>query len=518
MKLLKIKLTIILLILIGVSMIQVPSSLCEELKIGRIGALAMTMDPNIVQHYGATMPIKGVIFEGLLKYNPDTMAVEACLAKSWDISKDGKELTFYLRKGIQFHEGYGELTAEDVKASIDRFFEEKKWGLLDKVKWIPPLNRIEVVDKYTIKFYLDRPNYTLVSSTFPMYMGWVTSKKALEDFGVKGVKTKAVGTGPYVLEEWVPMQRVVIKRFEKYWGEKPYYDKVRFLSFGTYQASGMALKAGEVDITPVTAEDLEIYKKDKNLETKLLQLPGYCWIGFNVRKKPVDDVRVRKAIRMAVDVDQILLAKRGDAFGDPRKLKARAMLAPTSISGYWKEAPEYKPDIEKAKALLADAGYSNGFTITMAAPLYRGGEPEVGAVVQSQLKKLGIKVKIPVIEHAAFWDEHLPGEGKFPMFVDTWAMGPLPEANLTWFTCDQRGAWNMMQYCNPKFDELLHQAAEEPDPIKRNQFYIDMQKLMDEDAIAIWIEHPVEAKAWRRNIDAKFNTAGWEQVHLTKPK
>jgi len=511
-----------LVAMVGVSMILVSSGQCKELrelKVGRVGTLATTLDPNVLKAWGRTWPIKEAIFEGLLRYNPDTMKLEPCLAERWEVSEDGKELTFYLRKGVQFHKGFGELTAEDVKATVDRNFEAEKWGIIDVVKWIPPLKRVEVVDKYTVKFHTEYADYTLVSTTVPMFYGWITSKKALDEYGPEGIKTHAVGTGPYEVEEWVPMQRLVLKRFPNYWAKKPWFDKVSFVSFGSIHAAGLALKAGEVDIGPVKPEDIEIYEADPNLDTQLFSAPGgYHWIGFNVQMSPMDDIRVRKAIRYAVDVDEILQAIRGGITEDPGKLRANSILSPDAVSGFWKDAPVYKPDLEKARELLAEAGYPDGFTVTMPACAYYGGEPEVGAVVQRQLKKVGINVEIPVLEIAAFWDEHNPGKGKYPIFVQRWNMPPLPEGILCWFTSGQVGKWNLMKWGNPRYDELLEKAAGEPDSAKRSEYYIEMQRLMDEDVVAIWIEYGATAKAWRTDIDAKFSFADWEVIPGMKRK
>jgi len=512
---------LILVAIIGISMaVGSTGSQCEELRVGYVGTLVTSLDPNMLKAWKRTYPIKSAVFEGLLRYNPETKKVEPCLAKRWKMSEDGKVLTFYLRKGVQFHKGFGELTAEDVKATIERFFEAEKWGIVDVVRWIPPLERIEVVDKYTVKFYLKYPDYTLITTTVPMFYGWITSKKALEKYGPEGIKTHAVGTGPYVVQEWTPMRKIVLKRFPNYWGKKPYFEKVSFISFGSLHAVGLALKRGELDIGPVRVEDKKIYERDPNLNAGVFQMPGgYKWIGFNVQMSPMDDIRVRKAIRYAVDVDEILQALYGGVVDNPSKLRANSILSPNVVSGFWEDAPVYKPDLQKAKKLLAEAGYPHGFTVTMPACRYYGMEPEVGAVVQRQLKKVGINVKIPVLEIAAFWDEHNPGsKGKYPIFVQEWGMPPFPEQILCWFTSDQIGKWNLMKWSNPEYDELLEKAAREPDPEKRAKYYVQMQKLMDEDVVAIWIDYGLIAKAWRTNLDVKFTFGCWEDVARMKRK
>lgn len=513
------------MVVLGVSMILVSSGQCkelEELRVGRVGTLAKTLDPNIVSSWDITMPIKGAVFEGLLRYNPDTAEVEPCLAERWEISKDGKELTFYLRKGVYFHKEFGELTAEDVKATIGRHFEAEKWEILDAARWIPPLNRIEVVDKYTVKFHLEYPDYTLISSTAPMFYGWVTSKKALDKYGPEGIRTNAVGTGPYELEEWVPMQRILLKRFPNYWGKKAWFEKVRCISFASHKALGLALMVGEVDIGPVRAEDIEVYEADPNIDTLVRPRPGgFCRIGFNVQMPPMDDVRVRKAIRYALDVDEIVRAKWGALVKDPRdlrRLRANSILGP-GVLGFWEDAPVYTRDLEKSRKLLAEAGYPDGFTVVMPASFHRGGEPETGAVVQSQLKKVGINVEIPVLGIEAFRSEHFPGLGKYAMFVAAWEMVPFPEQILPWWTCDQVGKWNVPKWCNPKYDELLEAAAREPDPTKRTKYYIDMQKLTDQDVVFVPTDRGVEAKAWGSDLDVKFMVPfGWELFRETKRK
>jgi len=497
----------------------VSAGFCSDgnaLKVGRVGTLVKTLDPNIVINWGGSMPIKSAIFEGLLRYNTKTLELEKCLAEKWEVSDDGKILTFYLRKGVQFHQGFGELTANDVKATIDRNFEPKKWDLHDAVKWIPPLSKIEVEDKYTVKFHLEYADYTIIPSTMPMFFGWITSKKALDQYGPEGIKTQAIGTGPYEIEKWVPMRELSITKYSGYWGEKPKYDKVSFISFGSLQALGLALKAGEVDIAPINPEDVGIYKADKKLKTQLFQPPGFSWVGFNVKHPVMSNIKLRQAIRYAINVDEILQVRRGGVVENPSSLRANSILSPSTVSGYWEDAPVYKTDLQKAKALLTEAGYPDGLSLTMPAPLHYGGEPEIGAVVQAQLKKVGIKIEIPVMDLSAFRDEHFKDMDKFPLFVESWNMAPFPEQQLIWFTCKQVESWNEMKWCNPVYDDLLKSAKGQIDSKKRHSFFIEMQKLMDKDVIAVWIDYPLEAQAWRKEIDAKFWPCGWNDIPGTK--
>jgi peptide/nickel transport system substrate-binding protein len=243
-------------------------------------------------------------------------------------------------------------------------------------------------------------------------------------------------------------------------------------------------------IQPESAKELSAVP-----DSAVIQIPAidYVWFGPNMAKKPFDDIRVRQAIRLAVDVDAILQGAYSGLY--PR---ANALLA-ESLLGYWKDAPVYQRDVDAAKKLLADAGLADGFktklTIQSTARFQA-----IAAVIQANLADVGIEVEIEALETAAFWalgkgDTSKDLELSLVKFSGKFD----PGFQTQWFTTAQIGLYNWQRFSSKDYDELDALGAKTVDPAKRAEIYIKAQKLMDESAAFIWITH---------NLNA-FATRGW---------
>jgi peptide/nickel transport system substrate-binding protein len=235
------------------------------------------------------------IYDGLAKYKEGTWEVVPQLAESWEMSADGKEVTFHLRKDVQFHRGYGEMTSEDVKFTFDRMIDPDSDST--EKSHLAQFDRVEAIDKYTVKLFLKDPMAQLFTLTLPMNTGMVVCKKAVEEMGRQKFALNPVGCGPYELAFWKPKQKMALKAFKDYWGEKPKIDKVSFIPIIEDATCETALKTGEIDIGRVSLLNVKAFKKNPRLSVITKPDLKYWWIGFTANKLPFDNLKLREALR-----------------------------------------------------------------------------------------------------------------------------------------------------------------------------------------------------------------------------
>ena len=460
-----------------------------ELKIANWGDIN-TLDPAFLTSVEREFTIMNCIFSGLVKYKEGTWDIVPDLATSWDISTDNKEITFHLQKGVQFQKGYGELTAADVKFSFERIIdpaqaspEASSWGALDHV---------EIIDDYTVKLVLNAPSAKLFTSTLPLNAGLIVSKKAVEALGNVAFGLSPVGTGPYEFDHWTPGQETVLTAFKDYFGVPPKIAKLTFIPIPEIGTAEMAVKTGEVDVAGISLINIAAYQQNPDMQVFLKPGLKYWWIGFTMNKPPFDNLQVREAVRNAIDVDAILKA----AFnGIPQRANT---MFPPGMLGRWEDAPAYQPDLVKAKALLTDAGYPDGKGLVVTFLMWTDQTNTIiGEVVKSQLEQIGITVNVVSEEVGAFNDATNAGKDN-NFYIQFYTTTVDPGYTTEWFQCGQ--TWNPSQWCNPQYDTLWKQADAEMDPVKRAALYVQMQKIIDQDAWAIWLTNDVVATAMQKYV------------------
>ena len=448
------------------------------------------------------------VYEGLVSYKPGTWEVVNTLAESITPSEDGSIIDFKLKEGIQFHGGYGEVTAEDVKFSFERIA-----GLTDPPldspysgDWVA-LDHVEVTGKYTGKIIMKEPFAALWTTTLPQSSGFILSKKAVDELG-DDYGTSIIGTGPYELVEWVINERYVVKRFEDYGGNNYDYvdpvewDEIIFFPISEEGPAEIALETGEIDFGQVLGEAVTRFEENPDFDTYSRDTIDYRWIGMNIQHPNLQDVNVRRAIRLAVDVPSIL-----EAVYDGRFARACAIIAPGQV-GYWPDAPCYERDVEQAKALLEEAGVSSLDLI------YRHsvGEEQkaLAEIVQANLADIGINVEIISLDDSAMTDAHFgeTGINESELFSVGFITNPDPSWSTVWFLCDQVGVWNWMQWCDEEYDRLHFEAVKVSDPDERAEMYLEMQKRWDEAAHTVWTARPTLYWAVRPEIEPSLTPHG----------
>ncbi len=424
--------------------------------------------------------VSATLFSGLVTYSPNSYETQNDLAEKLEFSEDGKEIYFKLREGVQFHKGYGELTAEDVKYSYERFLDPEVASSY-KDDWAK-LDHVEVLGKYEGKIILTDTFAPLMTTTLPLNSGSIVSKAYVEEVGLDNFTTEVVGTGPYYLESWEPNQEVVVKRNPDYFGEAPEWEEIHFVVITDHQSAELALQAGEIDFGEISPNAVSKFEQDKNFKFTSNPDLDYKWIGINVENPKLADVNVRKAIRYAINVPDILeVAYNG-------QVEQEASLIAPGLIGNWKDAPVYQQDLDKAREYMKKAGLK---TLDLRMDIVDEAEYRAWAeVAQQNLKEIGINLEINPLEYGTYWEAGVGDKGlDMELFSSAYQMQPDPSWATMWFTSDQVGVWNWMRWRNAEFDDLHQQALSSMDDQERQDAYVKMQKLMDEDVIAVWITH-----------------------------
>lgn len=413
------------------------------------------------------------IFSGLLKYKFNSSEVEGDLAETWGISPDGKTYTFNLRKGVQFHGNYGELTSEDVVFSFERILSSELGS-----NWKAELAGVkaEAVDKYTVQISLQTPYPPLVHKLVGIRQGAIVSKKAVQELGNQKFAQAPIGTGPYVFKEWLPNERVVLEANPNYFKGEPKIKRVVYKFVPDEDTARLAYRKGEADIVGAGALYRDELLAIANTTTTKINRGSFIFMMLNTEHEILKDVRVRQAIAHSIDrkaiVDHVFN-------GDAQVLDS---FVPKGYFGYSENVPKYAYDPAKAKQLLAEAGHPNGFSVvhdTWDASSYK----DPALVMKEQLAQVGITTDLTVTDQASWLTHVYAGKANMTLYLPV--RSPDPDIILTQFIhsasigTPQKGGPNATKYTAG--DGLIEQARTEADPEKRKQLYEQIQvKLMQE--------------------------------------
>lgn len=445
-----------------------------------------TLDPHAAL-LGQTQAIVRFLFRGLTKFavkdgKVTTAEVEPDLAESWTTSDDGTVWTFKLRKGVQFHKGFGELTAEDVKFSFERQIARGK--NLKYTQNLAVIKAIEVIDSHTVQIALN--GYDPV---FPLRMagyqqGYIVSKKAAEQHGDK-FAWNPVGTGPFYFERHVPRDRVVLRAHPQYHGGKPAIERVNWFDVPEDATKLLGIEKGTFDLAQPEAVTSDVDGQVKKMGAVLDRRGPGGQIRFyiNVTKPPFDDLRVRTALMHAIDREAI---KETLYPGD------LARLSPSPVPpGYFGHIPVELPrhDPDRARRLLAEAGHPNGIQIKNYFITKSFFYPKVMVLVQEQLKKVGIDLDLQLVEHATYHENIRKNLNPFVLYggtrltdADVWLGLFFHSKEIPDPATGNKGA-NFGHY--RAIDDLLEQGRSERDPKKREAVYAEAQRRIVKDAACL---------------------------------
>ena len=413
---------------------------------------------------------------------------------------DPTHISFTLKPGFMWSGDLGEVTAEDVKYSFERMLKSD-WA----ARW-PTLDHVEVKDKYSGVLVLKAP----FAATFLMGVasesGTIVPKAAVEKLTDQKFTTELPGQcGPFTMTEWTPKQKVVVKANPDWKGTKPAFAEIQFINIEDTTAAELAFEAGEIAITNILADTAARYIKKMPAGAKITNLAGpwYTWIGMNTQHEKLKDIRVRKAIQRAIDVNSILEA----AYGGTAQLAHGVV--PLGVPGNRGESKySYNPDA--AKALLAEAGVSD-LTVEFKT-LNEAYRLTAAQIVQSNLADVGIKCEIIPVDSGPFWNLGLESKGEDWKSLQMWWMrfrtSPDPSDTLQWFIKSQVGVWNWERWSDPEFEDLWTKGLAEPDTAKRVVIYHRMQEIMEDTGAYVWITHDPLNYIHTEQLIPDFETGG----------
>jgi ABC-type transport system substrate-binding protein len=488
---------------------------------------ASRLDPADVTD-GESIQRMDNIFEGLVEYEAGSTEIKPCLAESWDISEDGTEIVFHLRKGVKFHDGT-DFNADAVIFSFERQFNPEHphyqygewvyWGIM-----FTDIIRIEKIDDYTIKLVLKNPNASIMTS-LAMFTVCIVSPTNAEKYKEDAFKNPC-GTGPFKFVEWVKDDHITLEANEDYWRERPQLDQLIFRVIPDPSARLLALEVGEVHgIEYPNPADFERIKANPDL--KLMSQPGmnigymamntgYGYVDANKNGVKDDDEpfektpgyhealtkkEVRQAINMAIDKEAIVR----DIYMGEASVAKNGM--PPLVMGHNDEIEDYPYDPERAKQMLAEAGYPDGFEVTLhVMPVsrpYMFDPPKIGEAIQSYLAAVGIKVNFYQVDWGTYLQETEAGEHQMCMLGWTGDNGdPDNFLNILYNLngCSIGLATNYAFYTNQTNQELLTQARRTYDVDKRATYYKKAQELIHEDAGWVFLSHSNQNLVFRSNV------------------
>ncbi|WP_083914349.1 ABC transporter substrate-binding protein [Alkalispirochaeta alkalica] len=431
------------------------------------------------------------MFDSLVWANDDNI-IEPALAESWEVSEDGTEYIFHLREGVTFHNGEP-FNAQAVVYSWER-------GKRPVMEWSDRWARAEVVealDEYTLRITTEEPDPLFLSV---MAQHWnIVPPLYTEEAGDDAFGEAPVGTGPFQFVEWVREDRIVLERNPDYWRMGlPKADRVIYRPIPEASTRMAAIQTGQVDIVSrLTHEQAEALESVSGVTVVTYPIDRVFYIAFNNLTsgvgEPTEDARVRRAMNYAVDRQAII----DSLFGGRARL-ATGLMTESNL-GYNHSIEPYPYDPDKARQLLAEAGYPEGFSIGFAAPsgAYTNFE-QVAEAVQGYLADVGIRADLDIMESGRFWD--LEGEKQLPpLFGDSWSERSgesLPRLRGALDGWDASfSAWS-----DPEIDRYLDLISVTIDQNERAQLYKDLHSYMYQDPPFIYLYVPETFEATRDNV------------------
>jgi peptide/nickel transport system substrate-binding protein len=466
------------------------------------GGDSTTLDPQNSTE-GETTRVTQNIYDTLVEYKKDSTEIEPALATQWESSPDGKTWTFTLREGVKFHDGT-EFNADAVKFNFDRMMDEKNpYHVGGNFDYFPSMfgafkgqpgaviKDVKVLDKYKVQFILNQPQAPFLANIAMAFFA-IESPEAIKKYKDK-IGEHPVGTGPYKFVEgsWKRNDTITVEKNKDYWGGEPKLDKIIFKVIPDNTARLTALKSGEVDLVDgLNPSDATTIEADKNLTLYKRPSMNVGYLSFNTEKKPFDNPKVRQALSMAVNKSGLV-----EAFYSGLAVPAKNALPP-SIWGYNDNVKDYEYNLDKAKKLLAEAGYPNGFeTDFWAMPVSRPYMPQpqkIAESIQADFAKIGVKTKIVSMEWATYLKKTKNGEHSMALLGWTGDNGD-PD-NFLYVLLDKDNAkppaaQNISLYKNDKVHELLIKAQTTPDQKVREDLYKQAEQIIHDDAPMVPLVH-----------------------------
>ena len=482
----------------------------EQLAKEQVARLAVgvndigTVDPHFAVKIGES-PIVRMVYESLLRHPPGEInieKIEPSLALRWEVAADKLTWTFYLRKGVQWHENYGEFTAEDVKFSMDRLLDPEVGSPFRKN--LAAVESVTVMDPYTIQIKTNNVVPDLPALLVDYQAGYIVSKKAVEKLG-KDLKYHPVGTGPFQYSSYKPQESFTLAANPNYWRGKPIVNQVVVSFLPENSTRELALRNGEVDAINIPAKQEWIDRLGKaGFDVNLTAPANMFVLHFNLTKPPLDNTKVRQALCHAISREEIINYLGKDV------AKPEYSPLPAGYVGHTDDVVPYEYNPAKAKQLLAEAGLPDGFKMSMNISNSNIYLPPV-QVVQEQWKKIGVQLDLNVVDHPTY--HKLIRKDLNPVVIYGAYRYPLTgNIYLTQFYHSESivgkptAIINFSHYGEalPGVDKYIDDARFELEVDKQKALWVAAQKQIKKDAVSFPLFTRLYAMAKTKNLDLGF--------------
>lgn len=414
------------------------------------------------------------------------------------VQRDETHIDFELNEGFKWSRGFGEVKASDVKYSFERMKTTDWSGTFEA------LDHVDVTGSHSGTIVLNEPFSPFIMIALASGPAAILSEKATEKAGGKFTLDIPATCGPYLYES-NPGQRVVFKPNPDWTGPKPAFETVNALVIGEIKAAELAFEAGEVACTEIGPDTMARYQK-KMPDNSAMKVAGelqYMWMGMNTEHPKLQDIRLRKAIQHAVDVDSILQGAYSGTTAKSFGIVCPGLIGKRNKAGY-----SYDP--AKARQMLSEAGVSNLELDLRTLNLQE--RMLASQIIQANLGAVGIKVNVIPVDSGPFWDMGQESKGDTWKDLQLWLMrygtNPDPYEATQWFRSDQVGVWNWERWTDPEYDRLYKEGIAETDPDKRDATYKRMQEIMENTGAYVWINHEPETFVHRNDIKIHVAPSG----------
>lgn len=433
------------------------------------------------------------VFEGLTRIGPSGEVLPA-LAESWTISDDGKVYTFKLHKGVKFHDGT-DFDAEDVKFSLDR---ARAPDSVNAQKGLfAAIDTVEVIDPETVQVTLKHPQ-----GAFLYNMGWGDAVIVAPE-SADSNKEKPIGTGPFRFDHWAKGSAVTLVKSDNYWGDPVALDKVEFRFIPDAAAAVPAVLSGDVQAFPFfPADAVSQVEGNPQLKVVIGSTEGETILAMNNKKPPLDNLKVRQAISYALDREAIIDGASG-GLGQP----IGSHVSPSS-KAYVDLTGRYPHDAAKARELLKEAGFENGFktTLKLPPPAYaRDG----GQIIASQLRNVGIQADIIPVEWAQWLDQVFTKKD-----YDLTIVSHTEPNDIDIYSRPEY----YFNYQNPEFNKVIEELNLTSDEATRNSLLAKAQNILADDAVVGFLFELPKVGVWDAKLSGLWENAPIQANDLTKVK
>ncbi|MCL2484509.1 MAG: peptide-binding protein [Endomicrobia bacterium] len=456
---------------------------------------ASFLNPILASDTSSSM-VLDKLFNGLVKYDKD-LNLTGDLAESFEVSKDGLEIIFKLRKNVKWHDGVP-FTAKDVRFTYEVLIDPNVKTPYSSNFTI--IKDFQIIDDYTVKILYDKP----FAPNLERWGMQIIPKHIFEgqDINTAAANRKPVGTGPYKFKSWQTDQKIVLEANPDYFEGRPYIDRYIIRIVPDQAVQFLELRKQSLDAVALTPDQWYAYDSFFKFYNKFRQpVFAFTYLGFNMKRKPFDDKNFRQAMQLAINkkdiIDGVLLGTGKEAIGP----------YPPQSWAFNPNIAESEYNLQKAAAMLKELGFEDidndgwleylgkKFEFTITTNQGNKQRELTAQIVQQQLKKIGIKANIRIIEFSTFVNQYI-AKREFDAVIMGWSLSFDPDQFLLWHSSQTAPReYNFLSYNNPRVDRLYEKARAVFDVETRKKMYYEIQEIMAEDLPCIFLYYPDSMQA-----------------------